>query len=46
MRRNNSTPHAVCNNMGPVAQAMDWADPPAAAVEFQRRELIHRRESR
>ncbi len=28
----------------PVAQAMDWSDPPAAAIEFQRRELIHRRE--
>lgn len=26
-----------------VAQAMDWADPPADAVEFQPRELIYRR---
>src|SRR5262249_18435124 len=26
-----------------VAQAMDWTDPPAAAVQFQRRELIYRR---
>jgi len=29
----------------PVAQAMEWPDPPAAAIEFQRRELIHRRAS-
>ena len=25
-----------------IAQAMEWPDPPAAAVQFQRRELIHR----
>lgn len=29
---------------GRIAQAMDWPDPPAATVEFQPRELIHRRE--
>ena len=28
-----------------VAQAMAWTDPPAAVVEFQRRELIHKRRS-
>src|SRR5262245_52629269 len=26
-----------------IAQAMEWPDPPAAAVRFQPRELIHRR---
>ena len=29
---------------GRIAQAMNWPDPPAAAVDFQPRELIHRRE--
>ena len=26
-----------------VAQSMNWDDPPVAAVEFQRREIIHKR---
>jgi len=30
---------------GRVAQAMDWNNAPAGTVEFQRRELIHRRPS-
>jgi hypothetical protein len=28
-----------------VAAAMDWEDPPASAVEFQRKEIIYRRKS-
>jgi Family of unknown function (DUF6176) len=29
---------------GWIARAMDWTDPPVAAVDFQPRELIYRRE--
>jgi hypothetical protein len=28
----------------PIAQAMAWPNPPAAAVAFERREIIHRRD--